>query len=255
MKKIIPFQKDIIFKTNLAEITSISLEHTLQVENNNAVHGNFIISGDYKMSESSVHTDSFSYDLPFDITMDERYNLEKAQVDIDDFYYEIINSNVLSVHIDVLMDRLEEVLIPEPEILSAVEEEPEEREFLLEKEEEVTMKEEVIEEPILEEHQQEITVLPEESRCIEKEEEVPKKKEEEKREVVPNVTETVTSLFDQISVESETYKSYKVYIVREGDTLETILERYSISVEEMSAYNDLSEIKLGDKLIIPSIYA
>ena len=33
MKKIVPFKKDINFKTNIAEITSISLEHTLKVGN------------------------------------------------------------------------------------------------------------------------------------------------------------------------------------------------------------------------------
>ena len=39
MKKIIPFKKDIIFKTNLAEITSISLEHTLKISEK-IVNGN-----------------------------------------------------------------------------------------------------------------------------------------------------------------------------------------------------------------------
>lgn len=40
MKKIVPFKKDINFKTNIAEITSISLEHTLKV-------GNFTVDGDF----------------------------------------------------------------------------------------------------------------------------------------------------------------------------------------------------------------
>ena len=38
MKKIIPFKKDITFKTNLSEITSISLEHTLK-STKNSVYG------------------------------------------------------------------------------------------------------------------------------------------------------------------------------------------------------------------------
>ena len=31
MKNIIPFKKDVIFKTNISEITSISLENTLNI--------------------------------------------------------------------------------------------------------------------------------------------------------------------------------------------------------------------------------
>lgn len=240
MKKIIPFKKDIIFNTNLAEITSISLEHTLQVDAGNTVCGKFIVSGDYKMSDSSVHTDPFSYDLPFDITMDEKYRLDKASIDIDDFYYEIVNSNVLAVHIDVLIDRLEEVLIPDK---------PQETvdQFMLndirqETSFAVPQKEEEVE-SVMEE-----VVKP---RCIEPEDNT----DITKTDRVQNVTETVTSLFDQISSESETYKSYKVYIVRESDTIEAIMEKYSVSLEEISAYNDTHEIKLGDKLIIPCIHA
>ena len=113
MKKIIPFKKDIIFKTNISEITSISLENTLSLTEDNSVMGEFIVSGDYKISDESIHIEQFSYDLPFDIHMDEKYDLSHAVIDIDDFYYEIINSNVLSVNIDVSIDKLEENLIVE----------------------------------------------------------------------------------------------------------------------------------------------
>lgn len=238
MKKIVPFKKDIIFKTNLAEITSISLEHTLQIEKH-IVQGKFIVSGEYKMSEDSTHTDPFSYDLPFDISMDEHYNLDKANADIDDFYYEIINSNVLSVHIDVLLDHLEEVLVEKKEVVAEkeVDQRIEKEDFMLDN--------------LLEEKERVITVL-EEPRCIEDEDILPKKEEE--RNLV-NVTDTVTSLFDQMGTDTETYKSYKVYIVREGDSIETIIQRYSVTLEEMQSYNDLQELKLGDKLIIPCSHA
>ena len=33
-----------------------------------------------------------------------------------------------------------------------------------------------------------------------------------------------------------------------------ILDKYEIGLDELKKYNDLSELKLGDKLIIPSIY-
>ena len=66
--------------------------------------------------------------------------------------------------------------------------------------------------------------------------------------------EKIDSLFNQFSKDSEVYVTYNVFIVREGDTLESILEKYNIDLEELKKYNDLSEIKLGDKLIIPNNY-
>ena len=45
MKNIIPFKKDVIFKTNISEVTSISLENTLVVEED-TIKGDFIVSGE-----------------------------------------------------------------------------------------------------------------------------------------------------------------------------------------------------------------
>ncbi len=224
MKKIIPFKKDIIFQTNLAEIVSISLEHTLSVEEEHMIKGNFLISGEYKMLETSVNTDPFSYDLPFVVDLDERYILDKSEVDIDDFYYEIINDNVLSVHIDVVIDGIEEKEIKKEEVI--MEEKQLVREELPLEEnnnEVVEQKNEIKEEPKKE-------FQKEEKRCIEEE---------------------VSNIFNQVD-SSETYKSYTIYIVRENDSIESIIEKYGVSKEQLEIYNDLSEIKLGDKIIIPS---
>ena len=51
----------------------------------------------------------------------------------------------------------------------------------------------------------------------------------------------------------ETYTTYKVYIVREGDSIDTILQKYSVSREILEKYNNLNEINLGDKIIIPEV--
>ena len=186
MKKKIPFKKDIIFGTRVAEITSISLDHNLKIENNNLV-GNFIVSGDYKITEASVQVSPFSYEIPFKIAFDEKYDLESAVLDIDDFYYEIIDNSVLNINIEVGVDNIEE----------------------------------------------------KEERCIEEEE-----KEEPEEQV------EINSLFDSITDE-DTYKTYKVYIIREQDTIEKVIETYNSSKEVLEQYNDLSNIKLGDKIIIP----
>ena len=276
MKKVIPFHKEIHLEHYLAEITSISLEHTLKVENE-SVLGEFIISGDYKMSDTSTTTEKFSFSLPFDITLDEKYLLNKVTVDVDDFFYEIINNNTLVVNIDVLLDHLEEKplpidreesnsiieeknsiieenKIPKEEIKEEIEEIQEVKKETEDLESVCKKEDIVIKESILKEDRKEVTM---EERCIE-DEELPEKNTQNpviiKEKVVPVAEASPTNLFEQFDMNDETYVTYKICIVREGDSVMTILEKYGISEEELSKYNDLKDIKIGDKIIIPTNY-
>ena len=86
MKQIISFKKDLSFKTKVSEITSISLERDINVEEEGIVSGVFHITGDYKMNEGSINRETFSFDLPFDITLDPRYDTKTVSADIEDFY-------------------------------------------------------------------------------------------------------------------------------------------------------------------------
>ena len=84
---------------------------------------------------------------------------------------------------------------------------------------------------------------PIEERCIEEEiEEEPEIKEEKKEK---------TNIFDNFLNESDDYSTYYVYVVREGDTIETILSKYNTTKEKIEEYNNLETLKLGDKIIIP----
>ena len=47
------------------------------------------------------------------------------------------------------------------------------------------------------------------------------------------------------------YTTYYVYIVKEDDTVEKILTKYDITKEDFENYNDINNIKAGDKVIIP----
>lgn len=211
MNKIIPFKKDIMFQTNLAEITSISLEQHFNPVRDQEISGNFLVSGEYKIADTSTEVENFSYDLPFHIHLDDKYILDHVEIDIDDFYYEIVNDSILSVHIDVIGRNLEE---------KKIEEEIHE-ETVLEVNEEMKQQEESIEE------------IEQPERCVEEE-------------------EVSSTLFDNIDTFGETYKSYKVYIVRENDSIESIIEKYNTTKEDLEEYNDLKDIKMGDKIIIPS---
>lgn len=280
MKNIIPFKKDVIFKTNLSEITSISLENTLSLEND-TLKGEFIISGDYKVSDRSTTVEPFDIRLPFEISIDDKYDTKSATIDIDDFYYEIVNNNVLSVSIDVLIDKLKEKplmelndLVEVKQVRGNLEEEEkfmkeldvnnELRESLgvSEKKDENRENKENIENKESENKKvKEIEIKKEEAKEIKEEkmvtkEEIEEKIIEEERGVIVNeeVEEKINSLFNQFSKDSEVYVTYNVFILRDGDTIDSILEKYNISEEELRKYNDLTNLQLGDKLIIPNVY-
>lgn len=263
MKNIIPFKKDVIFKTNLSEITSISLENALNL-NNDTISGDFIVSGEYKVSDKSTTVEPFELNLPFEIVIDDRYDTKKATIDIDDFYYEIVNNNVLSISIDVLIDKLQEKplvelddlveITPVRDILSIdddAEEEENKRDLKEEKEEETS-------EDIMEEVREEVT----EPKKEVKEEIKDSKIEDVKEELVESrsdseqelVEEKINSLFNQFSKDSEVYVTYNVYILRDGDSIDSILEKYNVTEETLRKYNDLSNLQLGDKIIIPNSY-
>lgn len=249
MKQVIPFNKEIPFKTMIKEIQSISLEHTLKVKEDNNIKGDFIISGSYKMTEASTIAEEFSYKIPVDIYIDEEYDLEEASVDIDDFKYNIVNDDTLSVKIDVLLDHIK--LLEITENLSTDEEVIKahlDKDYL-------KKKSDVISEKKMEKEL--ATSLDRETK------EEKKEKQEEKEEAIEIPIETketkeqteavaVDSLFNKFSDEEDSYATYKVYIVRENDTLESIVEKYNVSLDELREYNNLDDLKQNDKLIIPS---
>lgn len=209
MKKLVPFKKDIAFDTNIAEINSISLEHEITNHEESLIAGKFIVSGDYKMTDTSSHLDNFEYELPFNINIDKKYNIDNAEIDISDFYYEVINNRILSVNIELSVDNIEE------------------QEMAMEREEIEPKEEETIEETLPE--------IPEEIETI-----------EEEREGI-----NVKSLFDGLD-EDEAYTVYKIHIVTENDTIESIALDYEVTKEDLDEYNNLSEVKIGDKIIIPA---
>lgn len=262
MKNIIPFKKDVIFKTNISEITSISLENTLSLDKDK-ISGDFIVSGEYKISDTSTTVEPFTLNLPFEIVMDERFDTKKATIDIDDFYYEIANNNVLSVSIDVLIDKLEEKTLIDlddlvdvetvRDIIDSEEDNMESENFDIreiektnilteEKESENKLVEEIVEE------KEEIRDIVEETKeTIEEKQDVIRKNDFEKE----IVEEKINSLFNQFSSDSEVYVTYNVFILRDGDNLDSIMEKYGVTEETLKKYNDLSNLKIGDKLIIP----
>ena len=239
MKQIIPFKKELPFKTKVSDITSISLEREINVLDDGIVTGVFHITGDYKMNEGSINRENFSFDLPFDITLDPRYDVKTVSSDIEDFYYDVINDNTLKVNIDLYV---EAEYLPESEI----------KEEVIEISDDDTREEmkDDLQEDIIDDgnNVDEDTILEVEPIKIEKLDDIHEdKKEGENREETIDLGMDLFSNLDS----TETYTTYYVYIVKEEDTVDKILIKYGITKEELESYNDITEIKPGDKVIIP----
>ena len=213
MKKTVPFSKTITFKSMISEITDISVKHTLELKNNNEITGDIIVEGNYKMTEASNIEENFHYKLPFVIAIDSKYDTNDLSITIDDFNFEIINEEDLKVNVEIGIDGIYEKVL----IRDEVEEIPVEVEEIKEKVE--------ITEPI-EKLEQELKV--------------------ENKEENTNI-----DLFSSLTSTDETYSTYIVYMVRENDTLDDIINKYKTTKEELINYNDLDDIKIGTKLIIP----
>lgn len=227
MKKTISFEKKIEFPSMIGEITSISLEHNLQFVDSYNIEGNFIISGTYKLTEASRIEESFSYELPSEIILSEKLDLNTSKIEIEDFCYEIENDDTLICYIEIKVEGVEEIEVKE--------------ETECEKElEEISLKVENIE-------------LPEEELVRECDVDVKEYVEEEKeRDEEMNKNDMpVSSLFENINESEETYATYTVYILREEETVTSLIGKYKTTKEELESYNDLSNLSVGSKIIIP----
>ena len=260
MKKIVPFTKDIKFNTKIYEITSISLEHNLSLEENNIVSGEFIISGEYKINDSSINSEPFIYGLPFDISLDTKYDTNRLKIDIDDFKFEIVNEEILRVNIDVLIEGIELIEMEEEKditeeikpdlIIESRNDKNDEEELNIEEKEEATN----------DESDDRFTIF---ENIINKKEENQLKEStdfflqtDEKIEKVSNdntSVQTMNSIFNNFDNKDEKYVSYYVHIVRESDNIDTICLKYGVSIDMIKEYNNIDQITLGNKIIIPYI--
>ena len=220
MNKIIPFNKDITFNNSIGEITSIALDDTLKLIDEYSIKGDLIVRGCNKVLDME---NEFSYSMPVDITIDSKYDTSKCSISIDDFYYEIINENVLKVKIDLILDDL--FYSDEP----------------IKKEELVINSDDRID-------------IDASLKKKDKEWDVDVSLEKDDVNIdfnFDNKKDEMEDLFKEINEEKE-YSIYRVYTVLENDSLESIMDKYKISRDDLADYNDLMVITPGMKLVIPS---
>lgn len=224
MKKTISFEKKIEFPSMIGEITSISLDHNLKFIDPSNITGNLILSGTYKLTEASRIEDDFYYELPTEIILTEELDLETSKIEIDDFFYEIENDYNVICYVDVRIEGVEVVDCSTEEKLPSLNE--------------IELSPQRIE-------------LDEERECDgELTNDITEKKEEDytMNTESENVVET---LFENINGSEETYSTYSVYILREEETITSLMTKYKTTKEELENYNDLSNLSVGSKIIIP----
>ena len=211
MKKTINYEKDILFKTSIYEICSISLEHDFTVDNGE-LKGDFIISGEYKMNELSVNKEPFKYRLPLAYELESNVDLDTLSYDIENFEYNT-KDDELSVYIDFGVRYEEKEAEPIiPEITEDVINLSEDASFSIN------------------------TPEPTEDAIL-MEAELPRLKEEDESVVMSN--------------EQDEFVTYHVHIVRDGDTYENIAKKYGVKEDVIKEYNGSSALELKAKIIIP----
>ena len=165
-----------------------------------------------------------------DILVDGKYKTTEASMLEEEFHYELpfviaIDDKYIADNIEIEIQEFNYEIINEEELKVNIN-------IALDNLEE---KEEIREEEIL---------IP-----VEIEEDI--KEVEDEVEKLEKEDTNINSIFTNLTNDNETYSTYHVYIVKESDTLEYILDKYKINKEELSNYNDISSINIGDKLIIP----
>ncbi len=218
MKSIVPYTKDIAFDTKIAEICSISLEHELTI-GDAEIEGQFIVTGEYKTHEVSVNKEPFSYKLPFTLEVTENIIKESIDFEITDFTYELVDDSTLRVNIEFSVSA-------------------EEKEEEIEEVEEDTEKESLRE-----------SVMEEINELFPEVEEPEEEQVEDTEERLDENSEAI--ILDAMQEKESEVATYHIHIVNNNDSIESICAIYNTDEATLKEYNNIENIQIGDKIIIP----
>lgn len=226
MSQTIQFKKSCTMETYVADITDISVSHDYKVLDD-TIEGYFDVSGLYKITKSSVQSEEFMFSIPFTIAISSLIDKDSIDLTIKDFNYSV-ERDILSLVIDLNMD-YEEMAVDDDsadDVLKSIEEEV----------------------PIMDDELEEV---PSENLEIEEEEKISEIMGENKEELGQDVTEKeINSILGSFEETNDFYK-YKVYIMRKKDTIESVAIKYNVSLNDLAEYNNISNINVGDKIIVP----
>ncbi len=260
MKENLKIEKELLFKNNIKDITSISLDNDYKI-NKQQITGNFIINGEYKIHEISINKEKFNFKIPYSYEINNDIDTSTVKVDITNFTYDYKKDELLvNIEYKITGDRKDVLLFDDEESLD---------DFLKRNEVEVisdridNIKKEIDKvnnnelkkenDDEKEDKNEKIEIKESTSDEINKEEKDLETKKDEIRVNADTENETVTEkdIINNINNVQDKFITYKVYKLKETDTLESIVMKYHTTIDELKEYNDLSNIKINDKIIIP----
>ena len=282
MKQVIPFYKEIVFKTNIASITSISLEHEEKVLEGE-ISGNFIVFGKYKVHNDTTEEIDFKYKLPFTTLIPDDIDKNSVVVDIENFTFDQIEEDVLRIDIDFTIEgdilevnesndeEIDKIDREIDEILGIDEENNDIEDIQLDTEdeiEEVTTEVEILDlDETREDSELEETIIERDDILMNDFNNLINptmfnsttntltdntyKVEEQEMNVIPEVNVVTKNTIGEEKKEENEYVTYHVHLVKENETIEQIISIYNVSIDYLKEYNEITEIKVGDKLIVP----
>lgn len=216
MNEVFTLEREFLFKTNIYEITSISVEQNYEIEES-IIKGDFIISGSYRLHEISINKEDFIFKIPFKHELKSNINLDTIKLDINDFTYNFNNQDELEVHI--------EYIITADESIKVFDDEEKLEEFLnTEDYDIVDLREEI----------------PNEIKMPTITEEKPINEDINKDMIINSIND------------EDEYVLYHVHTVAINDSIESITKKYNISINTLKEYNNIENLELNMKLIIPN---
>ncbi len=266
MKENKHIEKELLFKNNIKDITSISLDSEYKIENNNIV-GNFLINGEYKIHEVSINREKFNFKIPFKHEIENDIDRNTTKLEITNFIYDY-KKDELIVNIDYIIegDRKSILEFDDEETLD---------EFLNKREVEVIdtrindIKEEVNKEKNnvenfdrksidkIEEKELKDNIINKELELEETKEDINTNNNEELNKNIKlednldrEKIET-EKIMNKIDKTTDGFVTYKICKLKENETLENIVIKYHTTIDELKEYNDLNNLNIGDKIIIP----
>lgn len=225
MNQKIEFKKDCMLKTYVSSITDISLTHDYKILDD-TIEGYFDVTGSYKVTMSSVETESFMFTIPFTIALSSLIDKDTIDLKLSDFNYSV-EKDVLHLKMFLDMDyqeiEIKEDIEDNEEIDNMIND-------LMDKESTTNIKSPS-------EFHNEVML----DNVVDSKEEVSTKEKVSEK--------NFNTIFNE--VKESNFSKYKVYIMRSEDTLESILVKYNVTMDEIKEYNDIDNINIGSKIVIP----
>lgn len=225
MNQKIEFKKDCMLKTYVSSITDISLTHDYKILDD-TIEGYFDVTGSYKVTMSSVETESFMFTIPFTIALSSLIDRDTIDLKLSDFNYSV-EKDVLHLKMFLDMDyqeiEIKEDIKDNEEIDNMIND-------LIDKDSTTNIKSPS-------EFHNEVML----DNVIDSKEEVSTKEKVSEK--------NFNTIFNE--VKESNFSKYKVYIMRSEDTLESILVKYNVTMDEIKEYNDIDNINIGSKIVIP----